>query len=60
MIRATDSNNNAAVRRAFLLLSFSDYRIATMQSVVIGKAPITLEWKITSGGKKYNKYEYIT
>ena len=26
--------------------------IATMQTVVTGQAPITLEWKITSGGKQ--------
>ena len=31
--------------------SLSPYLIATMQSVVTGDAPITLDWKITSGGK---------
>ena len=34
-----------------LLLLFSPYLIAKMQSVVTGQAPETLEWKINSGGK---------
>ena len=34
---------------------FSHELIATVQSVVTGQAPITLEWKITSGRKKQKK-----
>ena len=34
-----------------LLLLFSHELVATMQSVVTGQGPITLERKITSGGK---------
>ena len=39
----------------FVLLLFLFYMnssLRTMQSVVTGQAPITLEWKITSGGKQ--------
>ena len=35
-----------------LLLLFSRQLMATMQSVVVGQVPITLERKITSGGKQ--------
>ena len=32
----------------------------TLQSVVTGQAPITLDWKISSGGKQiYNTHIYI-
>ena len=37
------------------MLVFSHKLIVTMQSVVTGHAPITLEHKITSGGKQMKK-----
>ena len=44
-------------RLLLLLFLFSHYPIATVQSVVTGQDPITLERKITSGGRqiKHNK-----
>ena len=38
---------------------FSRELIAAMQSVVTGQAPITLERKITSGGKQKNERQLI-
>ena len=40
------------IRALRLLLLFSHEVMATMQSVVTGQAPITLECKIISGGKQ--------
>ena len=37
---------------SMLLLLSSHELIATMQSVVTGQAPITLEWRITLGGER--------
>ena len=44
--------------RIQLLLLFSYELVATMQTVVTGEAPITLEWNITTGkrlGRKTSK-----
>ena len=45
--------------RRLLLLLFPHYLMATMQSVVTGQAPMTLEQKVTSGGKTNKKQEII-
>ena len=39
-------------RQHCLHFGFSQYLIATMQPVVIGQAPLSLERKISSGGKQ--------
>ena len=48
----TSSSSRSFENAILLLLLFSYQLMATVQSVVTGQAPITLERKITSGGKQ--------